>query len=35
MLVGLIAAVCAAAVSLFGQEVSEAFSTYASDLSFL
>jgi pilus assembly protein Flp/PilA len=33
MLIGLIAVVCAAAVTLFGQEISSAFSTYAAGLS--
>jgi len=35
LLVGLIAVVCAAGVTLFGQEISTAFSKYASDLSVL
>jgi Flp pilus assembly pilin Flp len=33
LLIGLIAVVCAAAVTLFGQEVSTAFSSYAVSLS--
>jgi pilus assembly protein Flp/PilA len=33
LLIGLIAVVCAAAVTLFGQEISTAFSSYASGLS--
>ena len=35
MLVSLIAAVCVAAVTLFGTEISSAFSAYASDFSVL
>jgi pilus assembly protein Flp/PilA len=33
MLIGLIAVVCAAAVTLFGQEISAALSSYAASLS--
>jgi pilus assembly protein Flp/PilA len=33
LLIGLIAVVCAAAVTLFGQEISDAFSAYAAGLS--
>jgi len=35
MLASLIAAVCVAAVTLFGTEISSAFSAYASDFSVL
>ncbi len=33
LLIGLLAVACAAGVTLFGQEISSAFSTYAASLS--